>query len=675
MGQLQRRITLFAVVLLLGALRSISAQAVNANGSIASGAYPPVYQPSSPPVSTVPPFLSSPYVIGQPSVIYVYPQPYGYNYTAQQRPNVYGQPVYNANAPQPWQPNTVPPSTTGTAGQPTVNPIYPPSTAPQPVSTLQQPPSTAGQPGSETTIPAPSGIPNMPNLQPGISLPTMPNENPPVFVTTPLAAGTVIVKPFGYDFFDISSAGFQPINNVPPPAEYPLGPGDYVRVVMTSTVGQQTDVQLLVDAFGRIQIPSVGLVKVSGATIGTAQNIIAREVKSRFPALTTQVILTSIRPIQVFVVGRVKRPGAYILPGLSTLLNALYSAGGPSINGSLRTITVSRNKKTVATIDLYELLMHGNRAKDVTLQSGDSVFIPSVGPTVTVVGEVKQAAIYELVGAPTIQDVIRMAGGASGGASLSNVRVERILGSSKKVLVDLALASANAPDWTFPVQNGDTVMVRPVLDDAANRVEIIGQIKRPGSYELADKMTVSDLVRRAEGFSDEEIFLDRATIIRTRDTGEQELLSTNLGSAMARADGQDIELMPRDRVIVYSRSEAASLNRTVQIQGEVSRPGVYVRKEGMRLRDLIIAAGGSKPEAYSAVEIARSEPAAAGAKTSIVKVNLAQAMGGKETDNILLSDGDQIAVRNRSDAQTTAEVVTISGEVQYPGPYALLTRN
>ncbi len=482
------------------------------------------------------------------------------------------------------------------------------------------------------------------------------------------------VKPFGYDFFDRSTKGFEPIPENPAPAEYPLGSGDKLRVVFTSPAGDETDLELQVDQSGRVRIPNVGFVRVSGMPIASAERAIARAAAAKFPSLKAQASVMSIRPIQVFLVGEVNKPGAYVLPGLSTLLNALYAAGGPNMTGSLRTITVERNKKKIAEVDLYDLLLYGKRERDITLNSGDSIFIPAAGPTVTIRGEVRRPAIYELLGAADVRKAIAMAGGVTGRASLNTVRVERVVGASRKFLVDLALASPNASDWSFVLQNGDDIKVRPVTDDAVNRVQIEGPVQRPGDYELSENLTVSGLVKRAEGFAGaERVYLDRATIHRSRPDGGTDLLSVNLGQAMSGENGQDVPLKARDRVVIYTLDEAAFLTRTVNISGEVSRPGMYDRKDGMRLRDLIVAAGGARPEAYASIEIARMQED--GTSTQVLTANLDGAMAGDEKDNLLLADRDQVSVRNVRDARRTADVVEIKGEVKYPGFYPLLSKD
>lgn len=478
------------------------------------------------------------------------------------------------------------------------------------------------------------------------------------------------IRLFGHDFFDRVTEGFQPTPDLPPPAEYPLGAGDMLRVVMSSPVGLETEVEDKVDSTGRFRLPNVGSIQVNGLTIGQAEAAISRAVRAKYPSLKTQATILSIRPIQVFVIGEVKKPGAYILPGLSTLLNALYVAGGPSDAGSIRSIRVERNRKPIATVDLYDILLHGKREKDVTLQSGDSVFIPAIGPTVTVEGEINRPAIYEILDTLSVRGAMAMAGGPTGAASLRNVRVERVLGGARKFIADLTVTSPDSPDWEFPLQHGDRLLLDPVLPDPVNAVQIVGKVRRPGTFELSDGMTVSQLVQRAEGFaSSEEIYLERATILRVGPDGKSELVSTHLGKAMDGEPDQDIVLKPQDLVIIYGMSEAANLNRTVTISGLVKKPGTYDRKDGMRVRDLIIAAGGASQEAHKTVEIGRMLEN--GTQTQLLNVNLDRAMSGEETDNLLLADGDRVSIREVSEAQKAASTVTITGQVRYPGTYAL----
>lgn len=545
--------------------------------------------------------------------------------------------------------------------------LMPPAEQPRPVTPMFEQPGAleraAMLPQRKEEIRSAQDAPTGFSGQP----PGFPLQPPPVLaVEQPLQL-------FGYDFFQRNVDGFNPIPQIPAPAEYPLGPGDTIRVTMTSPVGQETDLALDVDTQGRVRIPNVGYVRVAGLNISAAEDLISRTVRARFPRLNAQASLLNVRPIQVFVVGEVKNPGSFVLPGLSTLLNALYQAGGPTQTGSLRRIRVERNRQVVAEMDVYDLLLRGERGSDIALQSGDTVFVPAIGPTITVKGEVRRPAIYELKGQTTIRQALQTAGGPGGRASLANVRIERVLGASRTSLIDLRLSDERSADWDIALQHGDEVVLNPVLADAVNRVEIAGAVKRPGQYELTAGLTLSGLIQRAEGFIDEEVFLDRAHVVRLEEDGRPSLLSADLGAAMSGDEGLDFPLKARDRVYVYTKKEAASLNRIVLVRGEVQRPGPYDRKEGMTVRDLVVGAGGLSPTAHNKAEIGRVVPSTG--ELSAFLVDLDKALAGDPDHNLVLVDGDQLLVRNIRDARSAPQTVRLEGEVSVPGIYPLMSRD
>ena len=544
--------------------------------------------------------------------------------------------------------------------------MMPPTESARPVAPMFEEPSTLEK--AVMLLRKQEGTQNQQDAGRGLSgLPTdLQMQAPPVLaIEQPLQL-------FGHDFFQRNVDGFNPIPQIPAPAEYPLGPGDTIRVTLTSPVGQETDLALDVDTQGRVRVPNVGYVRVSGMNINAAEDLIARTVRTQFPRLTAQASLLNVRPIQVFVVGEVKNPGSYVLPGLSTLLNALYQAGGPTQTGSLRNIRVERNRQAIVEMDLYDLLLRGERGSDIALQSGDTIFVPSIGPTVTIKGEVRRPAIYELKGQTTIRQALDTAGGPGGRASLANVRIERVLGASRTSLIDLRLSDERSVDWNIPLQHGDEVVLNPVLADAVNRVEIAGAVRRPGQYELTAGLTLSGLIQRAEGFVDEEVFLDRAHVVRLGDDGRPSLLTADLGATVSGDASLDFPLKARDRVYIYTKKEAESLNRVVLVRGEVQRPGPYDRKEGMTVRDLIVGAGGLSPTAHNKAEIGRVVPSTG--ELSAFLIDLDKALEGDLEHNLELTDGDQLLVRNIRDARSAPQTVRLEGEVSVPGIYPLISK-
>lgn len=484
------------------------------------------------------------------------------------------------------------------------------------------------------------------------------------------------LKLFGLDFFKTARAEFQPSPDTPVPAEYALGPGDTLEVTFSSGTGEESSARVTIDPRGQARIPNVGLMSARGLRLEEFESRLNRSLRQKYPGLTARVSLQKIRAIQVFVAGEAARPGAYTLSGLSRLFNALYAAGGPSAVGSLRKIQVIRNNNPIAEMDLYEYLLTGRRPGDVVLQSNDTVFIPVIGPTVTLQGEVRRPAIYELRGGEMLSDALRLAGGLAPSAYARRIQVERVDAHEKRVLLDVRaenLSDGNSPEFAVPLRSGDTISVLPVLKDRVNRVKVEGQVKRVGDYQWREGMRVSDLVREAEGLAEEEVYTQRATVYRLREDNSIEMLSFDLGKALSGDADQDIALRPKDRLVIYSLHEASFLDRTVQISGAVTRPGVYERSAGMTLKDLIVQAGGALPEAADAVEVAR--PSVEPGKTDLRSVSLAKVMRGESPDNLVLEDRDHVSVRTTRSVARSAKTVTILGEVAFPGKYALESDN
>ncbi len=481
-----------------------------------------------------------------------------------------------------------------------------------------------------------------------------------------------VLKLFGRDFFKAALEAFEPIPNQPVPDEYTLGPGDELEVVFSSRTGEESVYTIVVDAKGQVRIPNVGVVSVRGLRITEVESKLNKLIKAKFPQLTASASLTQLRAIQVFVAGETSKPGAYTLSGLSRVFNALYAAGGPSEVGSMRNIQLIRDNKTIATLDVYDYLLTGKRAGDLVLHSNDTVFIPVIGPTVTVTGEVRRPAIYELKGGETLGDVIRLAGGLGPTAYAKRIQLERVDGNEKRILLDIEAKESKSgilPEFSVKMLSGDTVIVLPVLEDIVNKIEATGKVKRPGEYQWREGMRVSDLIKAAEGLAEEEVYTRRAVVTRIRNDGSSEIITFDLAAALAGDDKENIILSAKDKLKVYSLSEAQYLDRTVVISGSVSRPGIYDRKENMTLRDLITLAGGALPEAYDQVEIAAA--ADESGKSSVRHFSLAKALEGSAEDNPILKDRDHVSIRSIKQLTRKPKTVTITGEVAFPGVYAL----
>jgi polysaccharide export outer membrane protein len=297
-----------------------------------------------------------------------------------------------------------------------------------------------------------------------------------------------ILPIFGADLFNTPPSTFAPVDNIPVTPDYVIGPGDEIRLQVWGQVNQHGS--FIVDRTGSISLPEVGTIHVAGVRFSQLSDFLKSNISRVYRNFDLNVNLGQLRSIQVFVVGRARKPGSYTIGSLSSLLNALFASGGPLPQGSVRDIQVKRDGQTVTHFDLYDLLLHGDKTKDIRLISGDVIFIPDVGPQVAVTGSVNSPAIYELRGETSFTQIVAMAGGLTNGAAGSAVRVERIDRHSQRSMIDVDLASTTS----VPVQDGDIVSVISILQHFQNAVTLRGNVANPGRYVWHEGMRISDLV-------------------------------------------------------------------------------------------------------------------------------------------------------------------------------------
>jgi protein involved in polysaccharide export with SLBB domain len=402
----------------------------------------------------------------------------------------------------------------------------------------------------------------------------------------------LVPQVFGADVFTNSKITFEPSLNIPTPANYILGAGDELAVDIYGY--SEASYLLKVTPDGAIRIPGAGLIKVAGASIEQARTRITNELRSVYSTIASgqtrvNVSISNIRSIKVTVVGEAQAPGTYTLPSLATVFNVLHSCGGPSQNGSMRNISVIRGGKTIATVDVYEFLVKGNAKSNIALQDQDIVKINPYEARVEVKGEVKRPALFEVKPKETLKDVLEFAGGFTTKAYTEKIKVQRNTPTQKSVAdVDAALFAMFIPT------NGDVYTIGELLERFENRVTIEGAVFRPGEYGLTSGMTVKQLVKQANGLT-EDALTTRAILYRLKDDNSLEMLSFNIGSIMNGTE-KDITLKREDKILIASKLEMRE-QLHVRIEGEVLMPGKYDFAEKMKLEDLIIAAGGLKESA------------------------------------------------------------------------------
>lgn len=450
------------------------------------------------------------------------------------------------------------------------------------------------------------------------------------------------------------------------PTTYILSGGDKLIVTYRTPTIAETELRISVDAQGAISVPEAGRVVVGGLTIAQAQAAIERRLGTIFRGVSVSLTLEELRTIIVTVSGEAFRAGSYPVPSVTSAINVLYAAGGPTERGSLRRIEVRRQGKLAGTIDIYKFLTGGEQP-DIPLQSGDLITIPPRQSDVTVKGEVRNPAIYELKDNETLQDALRFAGGIKPSGIAQNVRIETVIPGRERVIRTVD-TKTNAQTRAVTLYDGDLVDVFSVRDTVANKVTIEGALEQPGDYAFTPGMRVSDLVDKARSILP-EAYTPRAELYKWNPDNTTTLIAVDLEKAIARDPTFNLVLSRWDRLKVYTREEVAwTGTRRVELTGAVQRPGIYQRSEGMRLSDLLRRAGGPTPDAYLNRAIVLHQRG--DGSFAYDYPNLFSAIKGDLTSDVFIEDNDLVAVYKTSEANFTPErVVSIRGEVVAPGVY------
>jgi protein involved in polysaccharide export with SLBB domain len=490
------------------------------------------------------------------------------------------------------------------------------------------------------------------------------------------------LAPFGYALFETSPESYRQPAFGPVDPEYPLGPGDTIVLDVWGDTVFRVEQEL--DREGGVNLPDVGRVALAGQTLDEVRSTLRRRLSEVYSGLegsggraTTHLSVTlgNLRVIKVFVVGRARRPGGYDLSAASTVFHALFFAGGPTPQGSLRDIRVIRAGKQVAVLDVYEYLRSGTRDGDIRLENDDTVFIPPTGARVAVQGEVKENAIYEIRPGETLAQLVETAGGFTERAFGGRVQIERILslqeqretGEDRRVL-DFPYDETAGQQ---PLRDGDIVSVFPINDKLRNFVTVSGDVRRPGVYELREGATLRSALEEAGGVL-ETAFLERAQVVRTFDDETRQQIPVNLAKVLAGQPGEDLPLEPRDEIVVSSIWELRD-HHTVSIYGAVRHPGEYELREHMSLGDLLLQAGGATEDAYiEEVEISRIHRVREEgvASTEILKVPLGRDYLAHGQGSVELAPFDNVFVREQPEYELQRNV-TVGGEVVFPGIYSL----
>lgn len=432
---------------------------------------------------------------------------------------------------------------------------------------------------------------------------------------------------YGYALFRDAPGTFAPVESVPVTADYVVGPGD--EIVIKAWGAVDIDVRAIVDRRGEINIPKVGTFSVAGVRNQDLPGVIQSRIGRVFRGFDLSVGLGKLHAIKIFVTGQAQRPGAYDVSAQSTVVSALFATGGPSVRGTMRNVELKRDGKVVTTFDFYDLLLKGDKTKDVRLQHGDILHIPPVGGFAAVAGSVQQPAIYETRPGMKLQDLIDLAGGLTTTAQTRKATLESIEDRSTRTVDEFALDAASL---ARPIRDGDFVSVFAISPRFENAVTLRGNVAYPARYPWREGLRIRDLIPEREAliapdywtrrnlavlaepdsqgtFRNEikralaEPYWDYAVVERLNSDLTTTLIPFDLGKVVLQGDdAQNLLLRPGDVLTVFSQDDMSiprdRRTKFVRLEGEFMAAGVYRIEPGETLRNLVKRVGGLSQQAY-----------------------------------------------------------------------------
>ena len=455
---------------------------------------------------------------------------------------------------------------------------------------------------------------------------------------------------FGYNLFDGAPSTFAPVDRVPVTADYVIGPGD--EIVIRAWGQVDIDYRATVDRNGAIHIPQIGSLTVGGLRYQDLHGYLRSAISRVFRNFDLNVNLGQLRSVQVFVVGHARRPGAYTVSSLSTLVNALFASGGPSSKGSMRSIELKRGNDVVTTFDVYDLLLKGDKSKDVRLLPGDVIYIPPVGQLVAIAGSINQPAIYELKAGTSLSALIELAGGLSTVAAGQKVKIERIADRRARTVHEFDLDSAGL---ARSVQSGDVVQLYALSPRFENAVSVRGSVANPGRFPWREGIRVRDVIPDQDSLIVPDYWLRVNTATRPLPTPAAGARAPEAGPRPAEARARAGE--------PPAAGEARPAGTTTTSASPVDQE--RGRFEMKRLFDEIN---------WDYATIERLNPN--DLTTLIIPFNLGAAvLEGQPSQNLALRPGDIITVFSRADLPVPVakqtQFVKLEGEVRTPGVYQL----
>jgi protein involved in polysaccharide export with SLBB domain len=482
------------------------------------------------------------------------------------------------------------------------------------------------------------------------------------------------LKRFGSDMFlDRGLATKQMSVDIPIGPDYILGVGDGLIINLWGGVSQSFS--RTVDHEGKIVLPEAGTIVVAGLSLERTQTLIQSALSQQFRDAKIAVTIARLRTVRVYVVGDVQRPGAYDISSLSTPLNALYAAGGPTSVGSLRIAHHYRGKELIREVDLYDFLLRGVRPDTERIEDGDTILVSPVGRQIAVAGMVKRPAIYELKDETKLSDVLNDAGGLLVSAALKHIMIDRVEAQGHRVTLNLNLPEGSTAESSrklldaFAIQDGDRVSVAPILPYSEKTIYVEGHVVRPGKFPYREDMKLNDVLRSYQDLLPEPA--EHGQIIRLMPPDlHAEAIDFDVSEVLA--GNEPVHLQPFDTIRILGRYEADAPK--VTIRGEVLRPGSYALSEGMTVAQLVRMAGGFKRSALldeaDLVSYDLKDGKHVVSKRTSIDIGRAVKNSGASVD-ATLKPGDVLTVHQVTGWSDIGASIVLNGEVTYPGSYGL----
>lgn len=485
------------------------------------------------------------------------------------------------------------------------------------------------------------------------------------------------LKPFGYDVFANSPQTFAPIMDIAIPADYIIGPGDKISI---QVFGKEKDeLELTVNREGQIIFPDHGPFTVSGLSFNEMKRLLTARIKEKVIGVDVVVGIASLRSMRVFVLGDAHKPGPYTLSSLSSVTHAIFAAGGISDIGSLRNIQLKRAGKLVTSIDLYDLLIKGDSRSDVLLQSGDVIFIAPKGNTISVEGEVRRPAIYELSQKENFNDVLAMSGGLLPTAFAKTTRVERYNQDSLRTVVNIDLTKES--DLVKEAHAGDAVYVMKAAEMFEQSITVIGAVTRPGKYQWQTGQRITDIFPNIDSHLLNSADLNYSIVVREIDIARNiEILQFDLAKAISSPNSADnIVLQGNDKVLVFASvikliDSKINLDSLAFTQDNLAKKEQELAKEKYKQKQFWLKYGDSEQVA----QLDSEEAAAA----KLVEQSIAQFSGGELEEELDLKELTLFSrqrllmpiiekLKRQGKSGQPIQLVEADGEVKFPGVYPL----